>query len=259
VVPVAAALWWNEAVTRELLSRRLGIVKKLLLFLLVIAAALAAWFLYLQEHLPTFMEWVRNQGVWGAVIVGLGYALATVLMIPGSLVTLLIGAIYGPWIGTAVVSPASVLGATLAFLLGRTVFRPTIEAKMAGSPKFTALQGAIEKQGFKILTLVRLSPVFPFTLVNYAFGLTRVRTGAYVLGSFLGMLPGTLMYVYLGSAVGDIASLSSDGLGDADTGWQGQALKWGGLAATVLVTVFITRVARKALADAAPDTLQAGV
>jgi len=231
-------------------------MKKVLVFALIIAAALASWFLFLQDHLPSFMEWVRNQGLWGAVLVGLGYALATVLMIPGSLVTLLIGAIYGPWLGTALVSPASVLGATLAFLLGRTVFRPSMEAKMANSPRFTALQGAMEQQGFKILTLVRLSPIFPFTLVNYAFGLTRVSLGAYVLGSFIGMLPGTLMYVYLGSAVGDVASLASEGLGETDTGWQGQALQWGGLAATLIVTIFITRVAKKALSEAAPEAVQ---
>lgn len=229
-------------------------MKKILLFLAVITAALAAWFLYLQDHLPAFMEWVRDQGLWGAVVVGLGYAVATVLMIPGSLVTLLIGAIYGPWVGTAVVSPASVLGAALAFQLGRGVFRRSIESKMAGNARFMALQGAIEKEGLKILTLVRLSPVFPFTLVNYAFGLTRVSFGSYVLGSFLGMLPGTLMYVYLGSAVGDIATLSSEGLGD--TGWQGEVLKWGGLVATVVVTIFITKVARRALANAAPETVQ---
>ncbi len=231
-------------------------MKKVLVFALIIAAALASWFLFLQDHLPGFMEWVREQGLWGAVLVGLGYALATVLMIPGSLVTLLIGAIYGPWLGTALVSPASVLGATLAFLLGRTVFRPSMEAKMANSPRFTALQGAMEQQGFKILTLVRLSPIFPFTLVNYAFGLTRVSLGAYILGSFLGMLPGTLMYVYLGSAVGDVASLASEGLGDTDTGWQGQALQWGGLAATLIVTIFITRVAKKALSEVAPEAVQ---
>jgi uncharacterized membrane protein YdjX (TVP38/TMEM64 family) len=232
-------------------------MKKALLFLTVIAAALAAWFLYLQEHLPAFMEWVRDQGLWGAIVVGLAYSAATVLMIPGSLVTLLIGAIYGPWLGTALVSPASVLGATLAFLLGRSVFRESIEAKMSGNARFTALQGAIEKEGFKVITLVRLSPIFPFNVVNYAFGLTRVSLVKYVLGSFLGMLPGTLMYVYLGSAVGDIAQLSNEGVGD--TGWQGQALKWGGLAATIVVTVFITKVARRALADAAPESMQAEI
>ncbi|MHC4822873.1 MAG: TVP38/TMEM64 family protein [Planctomycetota bacterium] len=230
-------------------------MKKLFLFLLVIGAALAAWFLFLQENLPAFMEWVRDQGMLGALVVGVGYVVATVLMIPGSLITLMIGAIYGPWLGTALVSPASVVGATFAFLLGRSVFRASIEQKMGGNLKFSALQIAMEKEGFKILTLVRLSPVFPFTVVNYAFGLTRVKLAHYVAGSFLGMLPGTLMYVYLGSAAGDIASLASDGLGD--TGTTGLIMKWGGLAATVVVTIFVTRAAKRALAEAAPDTLAA--
>ncbi len=229
-----------------------GFMKKLLLFLAVIGAALCVWFLYLQEHLPVFMEWVRGQGLYGAVLVGLGYAAATVLMIPGSLITLMMGAIYGPWLGTAVVSPASVLGATLAFLLGRGVFRASMEQKMAGNPKFQALQRAMQKEGFKILTLVRLSPVFPFTLVNYAFGLTRVRLRHYVLGSFLGMLPGTLMYVYLGAAAGDLAKLASEGLGD--TGMAGLWMKWGGLLATVVVTVLVTRAAKRALHEVVPET-----
>lgn len=228
-------------------------MKKLLLLVALVVLALLAWFLFLQERLPDFVEWVRAQGAWGVVVIGAAYAVATVLMIPGSLATLLIGAIYGPWLGTAVVSPASVLGATLAFLLGRSALRPWIEARMAGSARFAALQAAVERQGFKIVTLVRLSPIFPFTVVNYAFGLTRVPLSAYVLGSFLGMLPGTLMYVYLGSTAGDVALLAEEGVGDA--GWQGVALRWGGLAATVVATLFITRVARRALAEAAPDTL----
>ena len=228
-------------------------MKKILPFLLVIGAALAAWFLYLQDNLPIFMEWVRDHGLWGAVLVGLAYAAATVLMIPGSIVTLMIGAIYGPWLGTALVSPASVLGATLAFLLGRNVFRESIERRMADSPRFTALQAAMEKEGFKILTLVRLSPIFPYTLVNYAFGLTRVRPIHYVLGSFLGMLPGTLMYVYLGAAVGDITKLREEGV--QQQGALGDVFFWGGLTATVVVTVFVTRAAKKALAEAAPDAV----
>ncbi|MDA0668025.1 MAG: TVP38/TMEM64 family protein [Planctomycetota bacterium] len=231
-------------------------MKKILLFMLVIGAALAAWFLYLQDHLPEFMDWVRGQGLVGALIVGLVYVVATVLMIPGSLITLMIGAIYGPWLGTAVVSPASVVGATVAFLLGRSVFRSSIEQKMGDNPKFSALTSAVEKEGLKIITLVRLSPIFPFSVVNYAFGLTRAKLSHYVLGSFAGMLPGTLMYVYLGAAVGDITKLASDGLGD--TGTAGLLMKYGGLAATVVVTVFVTKAAKKALAEAAPDAVAVG-
>lgn len=231
-------------------------MKKILTFLLVIGAALAAWFLYLQDNLPVFQEWVQEQGLFGAVVVGLGYAVATVLMIPGSLITLMAGVLYGAQFGTLLVSPASVLGATLAFLLGRSVFRESIEKKMAGNAKFEALQVAMEKEGFKILTLVRLSPIFPFTLVNYAFGLTRVKLHHYVLGSFLGMLPGTFMYVYLGAAVGDFAKLQEEGV--QNEGAAGDLFFWGGLAATIVVTVFVTRAAKKALAEAAPDAVTEG-
>lgn len=228
-------------------------MKKILLFILVIGAALAAWFLYLQDHLPGFMEWVRDHGFVGALIVGVGYVVATVLMIPGSLTTLMIGAIYGPWFGIAIVSPASVLGATIAFLLGRSVFRSSVERKMGGNPKFNALTTAVEKEGLKIITLVRLSPIFPFSIVNYAFGLTRAKLSHYVLGSFVGMLPGTLMYVYLGAAVEDITKLASEGLGD--TGTAGLLMKYGGLVATIVVTVFVTKAAKKALAEAAPEAV----
>jgi uncharacterized membrane protein YdjX (TVP38/TMEM64 family) len=224
-------------------------MRKLLIIPIFAALAWLAWRELPVDRLPEFAEWLKDQGAWGALLIGLGYAVATVLMIPGALVTLLVGAIYGPWIGTLIVSPASVLGATLAFMLGRGVFRTNIEGRMAKSPRFQALAQAMEVQGFKILTLVRLSPVFPFTLVNYAFGLTRVRPRDYVLGSFLGMLPGTFLYVYLGSTVGDVADLLN---GAPDSGAAGQAMRWGGLAVTVILTVWITRIARRALAQAVP-------
>ncbi len=225
-------------------------MRKLLILLVLVAVAVVAWLYLPMDKILEQAEALRERGFQGALLIGLFYAAATVLMIPGSLITLAIGALYGPWIGLAIVSPASVLGATLALLLGRGLFRNSIESKMAARPKFQALAGAMEQQGLKILTLVRLSPVFPFTLVNYAFGLTRVKLRDYVLGSFLGMLPGTLMYVYLGSTVGDVAELVSGGAPDAGTG--GQVMRWVGLAVTVFLTVWITRIARRALADAAP-------
>jgi uncharacterized membrane protein YdjX (TVP38/TMEM64 family) len=224
-------------------------MRKLLILAVVAALAWLAWHELPLDRLPELADWLTGQGAWGALLIGLGYALATVLMIPGALITLLVGAIYGPWIGTLIVSPASVLGATLAFMLGRGVFRRNVEDRMAKSARFQALAVAMEAQGFKILTLVRLSPVFPFTLVNYAFGLTRVRPRDYVLGSFLGMLPGTFLYVYLGSTVGDVADLLK---GAPDSGAAGQAMGWGGLAVTVFLTVWITRIARRALAEAVP-------
>lgn len=223
---------------------------RVLSLLLAVLAALAAWFLFLDERLPAFVAWVQARGLAGALIFGLLYAAATVLMIPGALITLLAGYVYGPWLGTAIVSPASVLGASCAFLLGRTLFRSRFEQRIAASPRFQALQTAIARQGLRILVLVRLSPVFPYSLMNYLFGLTRLRLSTYAFGSWFGMLPGTFLYVYLGSTVEDLTSLASGGLPDAG-GW-GLALKIGGLAATLLVTVLVTRAARRALAEGAP-------
>ncbi len=225
-------------------------MKRPLLLLLAIGAALAAWFLWFDERLPAFVAWVQARGWAGALVFALGYALATVLMIPGALITLLAGYVYGPWLGTAVVSPASVLGATCAFLLGRTLFRSRFEQRIAGAPRFQALQAAIARQGLRILVLVRLSPVFPYSLMNYLFGLTRLRVSTYALGSWCGMLPGTFLYVYLGSTVQDLTALAAGGLPDA--GGLGLALKIAGLLATLLVTVLVTRAARRALAEGTP-------
>ncbi len=231
-------------------------MKRFLPLVFAIAVALAAWFLWLQERLPAFVEWVQEQGPLGFLIFGLGYAAATVLMIPGALITMLAGVVYGPWLGTAVVSPASVLGASCAFLLGRFAFRPAVERKMAGSRRFEALQTAMRREGFKILVLVRLSPVFPYSLVNYAFGITPLSLRAYAFGSWIAMLPGTFLYVYLGATVGDLALLTS---GEApDAGPAGWVLKIVGLLATVVVTVLVTRAARRALAESAPEVMSEG-
>ncbi len=233
-------------------------MRRLAVFALVVAAAVAAWFLGLKERIPAFMEWIQGLGLAGALLFGGLYALATVLMIPGSLITLLAGAVYGPWWGTALVSPASVLGAALAFLLGRSLFRDALERRYGASPRFRALQRAMEREGGRIVLLVRLSPVFPFNLVNYLFGLTPVRFPTYVLASFVGMLPGTFLYVYLGSTIGDLARI---GAGETpDAGVWGWVAKTVGLLATVAVTVVVTRAARRALreelgdADTSPAT-----
>jgi uncharacterized membrane protein YdjX (TVP38/TMEM64 family) len=231
-------------------------MRRLALLLFVVAAALAAWFLWLAERLPAFVSWVQSQGAVGLLAFGALYALATVLMIPGALITLLAGYVYGPWLGTAVVSPASVVGATCAFLLGRTLFRERFERRIAAAPRFQALQAAIARQGLRILVLVRLSPIFPYSLVNYLFGLTRLRAVTYAFGSWIGMLPGTFLYVYLGSTVEDLTDLAAGGVPDA--GRWGFALKLAGLAATLLVTVLVTRAARRALAEGAPSLSQGG-
>ncbi len=219
--------------------------------LLVVAIGASLAFLPAKEYLTNFLDWVRGMGAWAPVLLAAVYVVACVMFIPGSILTLGAGFLFGVILGTVTVSIGSVLGATAAFLVGRTVARRWIERKTAISPKFQAIDHAVGRQGFKIVLLTRLSPVFPFNLLNYAFGLTRVSLRDYFLASWIGMLPGTIMYVYLGSAAKSLTDLAT---GQVEGGPARQALFVIGLIVTIVVTVFVTRIARKALREAVPDT-----
>jgi uncharacterized membrane protein YdjX (TVP38/TMEM64 family) len=224
-------------------------VLRVILLLTLLAAGVAAFVLLpVKQYLADFVEWVRGLGWWGPLVFGLVYAV-TALVIPGSVLTLGAGFAFGVVLGTVVVSAASVTTATIAFWLGRTLARGWVEAKVAASPKFRAIDQAVGENGFKIVLLTRLSPVFPFTLLNYAFGLTKVRFRDYLVASWIGMLPGTVLYVYLGSTVREVADLAA---GNVERTPAQTAFFWGGLAAAVIVTVLVTRVARNALRKAVP-------
>lgn len=203
------------------------------------------WKLPVRQWLESFLFWVRTQGAWGTLIYGILYALGAVLMVPGSALTAGAGLLYGTLIGVLIVSPASVLGATLSFLIARYFARNWVERKLQAYPRFAAIDAAVERQGFKIILLVRLQPVLPFVLLNYALGLTRVRLADYIVASWIGMLPATIVYVYLGSALHSISELFSGGTLKHNLVWV--VLFWGGLAAGVLLLWIFTRVARQAL------------
>jgi uncharacterized membrane protein YdjX (TVP38/TMEM64 family) len=184
---------------------------------------------------------VAELGPLGPAIFIVGYAAAAVLLVPASALTLAAGAVFGVLAGTAYVSIAATLGATLAFLVGRYLARDLVARRIAGNPRFAAMDDAVAAEGWKIVGLLRLSPVFPYSLLNYALGLTRVSLPQYVLASWIGMLPGTVAYVYLGSLAGAAVG--------AQTRTTGQWLLYAvGLAATLAVTVVVTRIARQALA-----------
>jgi uncharacterized membrane protein YdjX (TVP38/TMEM64 family) len=221
---------------------------------------------HLGDRLNDAVEWIRGLGAIGVVVYAGLYVVATLVGLATPL-TLAAGAIYGPLGGVAIVSPSSVTAATICFLLGRFALRKQIEAKVSKNAKFSAIEKAIGTNGFKIVTLVRLSPVFPFTLLNYGLGLTNVKVRDYVLGSFLGMLPGTAMYVYFGFIGGAATTGGSSSFGDKLSNVKAclsggvcdspSALKFaltvvGGIA-TVIVTIVVTRIARKALADVVPE------
>jgi len=197
--------------------------------------------------LPRFTAWVNGLGVWGPVVFILGYAAAVVAFVPGSVLTLAAGAIFGLAQGTVYVFVAAVLGSAAAFLIARHIARGAVERRIARNPRFGAIDRAVAAEGRKIVFLLRLSPVFPFTLLNYVLGLTRVRFADYLVAS-LGMIPGTLLYVYYGKLAGDVATLAAGAPAPRGAAyWTVLAL---GLAATVAVTTVVTGAAGRALREA---------
>jgi uncharacterized membrane protein YdjX (TVP38/TMEM64 family) len=198
-------------------------------------------------YVPRFAAWVDGLGVWGPLAFVAGYAVAVVAFVPGSILTLAAGAIFGVAEGTLWVFVAAVLGSTGAFLVARHGARRQVERRIEGDARFAAIDRAVAREGGKIVLLLRLSPVFPFNLLNYALGLTKVRLRDYLLGS-VGMLPGTLLYVYSGKVAGDVAAAAGGAPVARGAGYY--AVLGLGLLATLAVTVLVTRTARRALAQA---------
>lgn len=227
--------------------------KKLwLAVLLIVGFVILLRFLPVGIWLTELQSWIRELGAFAPVGYVLLYVITTLLLIPGSLVTAGAAGIFSFWKALMVVFVGANLGALFAFLLTRTFLRERVTLWAADNPKFAALDRAIGREGFKMVLLVRLSPVFPFTLLNYLLGLTTVRMSSYVLANLIGMLPGTFLYVYIGATASDALKASSGGLGIWDL-----ILRIAGLLATVAVVVLVTRTARKALAQAEQESIEA--
>jgi len=193
-------------------------------------------------------DWISGLGVWGPVVLALMYIVATVLFVPGTILTLAAGAIFGLGTGFVVVSIGSTIGAALAFLIARYFAREKVAAMASRNRRFGAIDKAIEEGGWKIVALLRLSPAIPFNLQNYLYGLTAVRFWPYVLTSWVAMLPGTFLYVYLGHVTG--AALG----GDRERSPAEWAMLAVGLLATIAVTVYVTRLARNKLNEQMKNT-----
>ncbi|MGL5082760.1 MAG: TVP38/TMEM64 family protein [Microcoleaceae cyanobacterium] len=197
-----------------------------------------------QQLLTNALDWVANLGAWGPLVFILIYIVATVLFLPGSLLTLGAGVLFGVVPGSIYVSIGSVIGATCAFLVGRYLARGWVSKQISENEKFKAIDEAVGREGWKIVGLTRLSPIFPFNLLNYSFGLTNVSLRDYFFASWIGMIPGTIMYVYLGSLAGELATLGTEGRSRTMAEW---ILYGVGLLATVAVTVYVTKIAKQAL------------
>jgi uncharacterized membrane protein YdjX (TVP38/TMEM64 family) len=203
-----------------------------------------------QLLLKNALDSIQSLGAIGAIVfIGL-YIVATVAFLPGSILTLGAGVVFGVVAGSVYVFFGATLGATLAFLVGRYLARGWVAQKIEGNEKFSAIDKAVGREGLKIVLLTRLSPVFPFNVLNYAYGLTGVSLKDYVIGSF-GMIPGTVMYVYLGSLAGNLATIgASDQPTNAAVQWTIRII---GFIATVAVTVYVTKIARKALNESVAE------
>jgi uncharacterized membrane protein YdjX (TVP38/TMEM64 family) len=234
----------SSAASKSAMSRLVA------LMIIVVALFLAMRFLPVQHWLRNFSDWVGQMGVAGIFIFIGVYAVATVLLAPGAILTIGAGFAFGLWKGFLAVSVGATLGASLAFLVARFIARDKVEAIAKGNEKFRSIDNAIGKQGAKLVFLLRLSPVIPFNLSNYFYGLTSVKFWPYVLASWIGMMPGTFLYVYIGTA-GKAAVSAATGDEAMKHGWQYWTFMSIGLAATIIVTIWVTKIARDAVKEKA--------
>lgn len=211
---------------------------------MITTAYFLSFILPIQNELQRLLEWIDRLGIGGYFVFILVYILASILLLSGAILTLGAGAIYGLVKGSILVMIASNLAAIASFLTGRYLARGWVNKLINQKPSFKAIDESVAKDGWKIVGLTRLSPLFPFVFLNYAFGLTQISLKDYFLSSCIGMLPGTILYVYIGSLAGNLATLGTTGREKTPIEW---TLYMVGLVATVAVTVYVTQIAKKAL------------
>lgn len=213
---------------------------KVIIGALALVAITAVWFLLpVRDWIEGFQGWIKDLGAIGIVVfVGL-YIAITVVLGPAWALTLVAGLAYGAW-GFPLVVGSATLAACIAFLIGRHLARGRVTKLFDDNNRLKALNRAVSQEGWKVVGLMRLSPVFPFGLQNYLFGVTDIALAPYALATLIGIMPGTALYVYIGS----LGSAGGDG---------GGVLRWvllgAGLIATFAVVWLVTRRAKAALED----------
>ena len=186
------------------------------------------------------------QSTAGAALFIPFYALWVTLLLPGVWASMLAGALYGTLLGSVVVFVGASLGAIAVFLLGRSWLREWARRRLAAAPKWLAIEQAVSREGLRLVLLTRLSPAFPFSLLNLAYGLSEVSLRDYCLG-LIGILPGTVLFCALGALAGDVARFGTVLAGHADPAtW---ALRLAGIGATIASVWLVNRAARRALAE----------
>jgi len=231
--------------------RKVGLV---ILALVAAGLILAFWRLPILPCVVDFLGCVERAGMWGPVLLGLSYVVFCILLIPASIPTLTAGFLFGVAIGSVTAIVGSAAGACVAFLIGRTLARGWMARRVAHSRQFAALDHAIGEHGFKIVLLTRLSPISPFVVLNYMFGLTKVSFWEYAAGSVIGTIPGTVLFVYFGAGLRSLADVRAFGRGQ-DTGAETQRiLFWIGLAVTVAIVLVLARFAHNVLRQVVPES-----
>ena len=208
------------------------------------AFLLATVLLPVREWTASLLAWVDGRGAWAAAILGIAWIPAAILFVPGTVLTLGTGFLLGLETGLAVVSLGSTVGATAAFLVGRRLGRDWVRQRVGERRAFRGIDRAIEREGLKVVLLLRLSPIVPFNALNYALALTGVRLRDFVLGSWVGMLPGTLLYVWLGAGARSLAAIAA-GTSERPAVWL--LLFGAGLAAIAVAVWLVARAARRTL------------
>ncbi|KAK9146719.1 hypothetical protein Sjap_006622 [Stephania japonica] len=224
-------------------------VFRFLLFLLVVAAIVTAFIAFpIEKQLKNFLLWIdQNLGPWGPVVLAIAYIPLTILAVPASILTLGGGYLFGLPVGFIADSIGATIGATAAFLLGRTIGRSYVISKLKDYPKFQAVAIATQRSGFKIVLLLRLVPLLPFNMMNYLLSVTPLGVGEYMLASWLGMMPITLALVYMGTTLKDLS--------DVTHGWEDiSTTRWVvilvGLVISGILIVCITKIAKSSLEKA---------
>lgn len=212
--------------------------KPVVLILAVVAMMAVSRYFGVGDHLRALQGWIAGLGILGPLVFILIYAVATVAALPGSVITVFAGAIFHPVVGVAAVIVGATLGASLAFLVGRYFARDAVASWLGRNEKFRRLDELTEKQGAIMVAVTRLVPLFPFNLLNYGFGLTKVPFWTYVGWSFLCMLPGTILYVVGASAV-------TSALAEGRIPWVLVAV----VAVIIVILAFLTKMARRKIDD----------
>lgn len=193
-----------------------------------------------------WMQQIQAAGWAGWIIFILVYAAACLLFIPGSIFTIGAGAVYGFWAGTAIVLVGNGVGSMLCLLVTRYLLRDWARKQFARNPRLKAMEDAVAQDGWRIVCLTRLSPVMPFSLINYSLGLTDISAFKFLFATEVGAIPSTCVYVYIGSLIGNLTRIGPDLRAHRPLTWTLQGI---GLALTIAVTVYVTRVASRSLQE----------